>query len=736
MTVCSIRFYRFALLAVLFGTLVASAAQPPKPKDAADPADDPLPDGAKVRYGISRPILRGSPHVGLIGPKFHDFLAPTLSGTTRRYNLATGRPLNEGPVTLGRVTVSSDGKRAAVARPGLLSVVDVASGKQILAVKPPEGAVLVGVPGAALTANGNLLAYGARGRDGKGEVIVWDVDKNALVARVETAILAPVFPLLSPNGTTLVTHGPPMARPTAPRVEPGAPPPPPPPALDPDLMRMAQVWEVASGQELFRARVTGMGEMVVSSAFSGDGAFVALACGDGPVDLFDVNTGKRTQTLLGRKGMGVKVAVSPDGKTVAAVAPDYRIQRWNATDGKALGVTDPPPAVIVAEISGLQFSDNENVVGWQTQAQFCMAWEAPSGRLLSPLSEHIAPIKSTSAPIDGKDLFTSGEDGRVFRWDYPTGAPNEAITLHPARLPGQPLLRPIVVLAADATKASGTRGVIEAFETANGTNLFVVPPPSVPPGLQSHFHSPDGMKVINVSRPNDGKRTGGCVVWDLATEKRVIEVDIPPSFQMPHASMTQDNSRLVVLTHTRDAVTGELAVVVTGWDVKTGKKLGEVADPTPRETVYLTAVGDSQAVLLSRSGRLWSVDYVNNKIGRDIDRLPSTFQGEVPVYLRVVFSEDGKQFAAGVQGTKIETYGVRVYEWPTGKPIRNYVGHVAPISALRFTPDGKYLKSGSQDTSVLLWDLSKVPKEQPMEKVPEKPPEKEPEKEKEKEKEK
>ena len=130
------------------------------------------------------------------------------------------------------------------------------------------------------------------------------------------------------------------------------------------------------------------------------------------------------------------------------------------------------------EISGLQFSDNEKVVGWQTQAQFCMAWEAPTGRLLSPLSEHIAALKSTSAPIDVKDLFTSGDDGRVFRWDYVTGAPNEQIMLHPARLPGQPLLRPIVVLTADATRASGTRGPLEVFDVANGTDLFVAPPPS------------------------------------------------------------------------------------------------------------------------------------------------------------------------------------------------------------------------------------------------------------------
>jgi WD40 repeat protein len=537
---------------------------------------------------------------------------------------------------------------------------------------------------------------------------VWDVDKNAAVAQVETAQRAPVFPLLSPNGATLVTHGPPLPRITAPRPDPGAPPPPVElkPPVEPDMLRTAQVWEVASGQELFRARVTGMGGIVVSSAFSGDGSFVALACGDGPVDLWDVNTGKRTQTLLGRKGMGVKVAVSPDGKTVAAVAPDYRVQRWNSADGKALGVTDPPPAILVDEISGLAFRDNENVVGWQTQAQFCMAWEAPSGRLLSPLSEHIAPIKSVSSPIDGKDLFTSGEDGRVFRWDYATGQPNEQITLHPARLPGAPLIRPIVVLAADATKASGTHHPIEVFEMANGTDLFVVPPPSAPPALLSYATSPDGLKFISMCRPSDAKRGGSLVVWDLVTEKRVIELEIPPSTMPPKASMTHDGNRLVVLTHTRDAVTGQAAVLVTAWDVKTGKKVGDVTDPTALDIVYVTAVGDSSAVLVSRSGRLWSVDYVANKVGRDIDKLPQ--KGEVAVYGPVVFSPDGKQFATNIQGEKIETYGVRVYDWPSGKTTRTYIGHVAAVMAMRFTPDGKYLKSGSQDTSVLLWDLSKV----------------------------
>ena len=46
------------------------------------------------------------------------------------------------------------------------------------------------------------------------------------------------------------------------------------------------------------------------------------------------------------------IGAAPDGKTIASVAPDYRIQRW-ARDGTPIGVTDPPPGILVAPISAL-----------------------------------------------------------------------------------------------------------------------------------------------------------------------------------------------------------------------------------------------------------------------------------------------------------------------------------------------------------------------------------------------
>jgi WD40 repeat protein len=41
--------------------------------------------------------------------------------------------------------------------------------------------------------------------------------------------------------------------------------------------------------------------------------------------------------------------------------------------------------------------------------------------------------------------------------------------------------------------------------------------------------------------------------------------------------------------------------------------------------------------------------------------------------------------------------------------LHTFLGHVGPVSALRFSPDGNFLASGAEDTSVLVWDLTKLP---------------------------
>lgn len=101
------------------------------------------------------------------------------------------------------------------------------------------------------------------------------------------------------------------------------------------------------------------------------------------------------------------------------------------------------------------------------------------------------------------------------------------------------------------------------------------------------------------------------------------------------------------------------------------------------------------------------MDYATGKATEEIDKLPVRL--EAPVNVPVVFSPDGKRFAVGVVGEPFVSYGVRVYDWQQKKALHTFIGHAGPVMAMRFTSDGQYLASGAQDTSVLVWDLNKIP---------------------------
>ncbi len=706
------RLLRFPLaIAAACFALSANAAPP----DAKGPeaADDPLPPGAIARFGTTRPIVRNSPQVALLAPNYTNFLAPTISGGVRRYDVGTGRPLEKrGLVGPGQVVASADGKRAAVTRPGALTVVDVATAEQILAVKPPEGLILVGIPGVSLSADGKVLAYSCRGKDNKSWVVVCSVDKNEELAQVETLHPAPVHPTLSRDGKTLATHGPPVPPPviTIGKV-PGRNVQPAPVAQSTsDIGRKAQVWEVSSGKELFQARVTGMAGMVSAAAFSPSGRLIALSAGDGPIDLFDVSTGEHLNTLLGRRSQGARVAFSPNGKIIASIGPDYRVQRW-ALDGKPLGVTEAPPGMFLGQITGLEFVDNERVVAWMTVNQFVYAWE-DNGKMLSPAMDHAAGMRSISFSEDGKDLYTSGMESRNYRWDLATGQMLETIELRPARIPGQPNLRPVVTLSSDARWAVANHYPTEVFDMANGADLFVIPSPSVPSGTEVTVKwSADGSKVITLGR-QAAKRTGSCVIWELATQQRVAEFDIPPTgpLSSPVAALSPDGARLIIPT--ADISGGRSVLTFTTFDTNTGTKVAQVQDPAANGGFNLAVADDKKTVVVSTTGRLWIVDHAAGRIGEDIDELP--IRVESGPFIPIVFSPDGKRFAVGAVGDAAETYGVRVYDWPTRKALRTFIGHVGPVTAIQFSKDGKLLATGAQDTSVLLWDLSKLaePKEE------------------------
>jgi hypothetical protein len=134
---------------------------------------------------------------------------------------------------------------------------------------------------------------------------------------------------------------------------------------------------------------------------------------------------------------------------------------------------------------------------------------------------------------------------------------------------------------------------------------------------------------------------------------------------------------------------------ITLWDVASGRALGRL--PGHPNTVSGLAFSPDGRLLASTTShdstiRIW-------EMATREQRLQLSGKYGDP---GIAFSPDGRYLASVGRWDRV----VQLWEVATGEEALRLEGHQSGVASVAFSPDGQRLATGSQDTTILVWDLS------------------------------
>ena len=590
------------------------------------------------------------------------------------------------------------------------------------------------VPVVALSPDGTLVAAGQK---------VWDTATGKEVFRIPPKLSMGMVVAFSADGQTLI-------------------------AIEPATASIFH-FKLATGELVKQTKGEEDTTLNFSRPFlSADRTKLALTDINYHFGLYDVVTGKRIFTV-GKDYAFLQAAVSHDGKTVATCGSDKIVRIWDSTTGKETRQMSPL-ASRDGWCFGIQFAPDDKrlaAIGWGGLQVYDVATgkdtftisEANQGRpAYSPDGKYLvfgrgmavsvcdadngkeirqfkAPLGTTVVQLafsdDGKHLAFAGRDHTVGSWDFATGK-----LLLPA-LEGHGSSVIAIALSADnKTLVSGSRddGIAYIWDVRTGRLRHRLP---------GHFRevpaiaiSPDGKLVATgcgYPGPSESEKLEKIRLWAAATGTLIREFDAHPGGVFALA-FSPDGKSLV-------SGGGDASAKL--WEVATGKFLKERLLDHRKDFVKLVAFaadGKSAALGCGRGeGIVWkfegeqdhgfiashgsnAIAYVEN--GKKLVVVETNDSCDVHTY-DLTQKNPSRQFATSKQylglgcaavspdGSLVATCGdlakeIRVWDTATGKPIVSLKGHSGNVTTLAFSADSKMLVSGSDDTTLLLWDIPRA----------------------------
>jgi RNA polymerase sigma factor (sigma-70 family) len=475
-----------------------------------------------------------------------------------------------------------------------------------------------------------------------------------------------------------------------------------------DQRGIIHLWDTSTGEK--RCALETKAASLYGLAISPDGrALAALVetAGKRTAQVWDLPAGKLIHTLAGDQQSLGGLVFSPDGRTLATVAWDevrFHDPVTGRERGRIRGLSSCHRNVAFAP-------DGKTLATVAISSGAIQLWNVPSGTLRPAPEGHANSPNRIAFSPDGTRLATAGSlDGRVFVWDAKTG---DLVT----RLHGRGWVRSCAFAAGGRSVFVYRTGeTLEVAHAGTGRTLHTLKvddldqPGIEHSGLDMHL-SDDRKTLVTLSSALPDNRAGSdhllITAWDAETQKQVFRRRRP---LVPLWPVVSPDMRVLAFAHGDERRKGDRASGVGPVhleDLRTGERLLDLAkvqgqtwpaafsaDSRLLATYTLWYEGgvgtDGGPARQATTVRLWEL-----ASGQQVLALPSAQDA------RVAFSADHRLLALAGPDRDLLLWDLR-----RGREVRRFRGFQSGVSRLAFSPDGTRLVSGLEDSTLLVWDAT------------------------------
>ncbi len=434
--------------------------------------------------------------------------------------------------------------------------------------------------------------------------------------------------------------------------------------------RKIRIWDAE--EMTISTTIDSPSSMITSLAWTPAGDKLAGGFKDGLIGIWNPETGELLNTESGHTTEVNCLKWTPDGEYLASGSVDGTINQWTADLEQQFSSSLEDQGILHYLSWG---ADNQNMLGYTIKIGFVV--EEGSISITEPLKGHFLEIIDLSWSPDNQTLVFSTSDSELYLWKLDEPAP---VLVNERYITGN-----IITISwspgseSRSTFMTGTdRGEILLWDGESGEQLNILEGHTG--DVLSTAFSPDGSKFSSSAEDKS------IIIWEGGIPNQNLEEIKNIPGWVYSLDWTSDGSQIL------GGLSNNKIMV---WETTYGREVKTLEG----HSAYVKSIALNSDDTFLASGSLddsvfiWDIQ--DGTLEQTINELP----GDVS---SVIWSTDDNYLVVGSSNS------IMICDPRTGEVIKTLPDYSSTNITLEISPDGSTLASGSEDGTIILWDMTKI----------------------------